>query len=136
MHDEQALQSGVTNRRCFLRGLLAFGYGAFLPSLLGCTSRQEAVQTNSASEEAPVTPAQEASPAITVPHDPEIDTPSHDVPKLNKSDKYKVSYQDEPKNGRMCAKCIHFHAETNTCDLVEGTISPLGWCKLWMAGKT
>ncbi|WP_300443821.1 high-potential iron-sulfur protein [Zoogloea sp.] len=32
---------------------------------------------------------------------------------------------------QRCAACLHFNAESNTCKLVEGQISPNGWCDLW-----
>jgi hypothetical protein len=41
-----------------------------------------------------------------------------------------VQYQDQPKNGQVCATCTHFVAPSG-CVLVEGTISPGGWCSLY-----
>lgn len=45
-------------------------------------------------------------------------------PKLAKS---VVMYQDSPKNGQKCSECVHFVAPSS-CKIVEGTISPNGWC--------
>jgi hypothetical protein len=45
-----------------------------------------------------------------------------------------VQYQTQPKGEQKCAGCQHFIAESNACKLVEGQISPDGWCILW-AGK-
>jgi len=42
-----------------------------------------------------------------------------------------VQYQTGPKDGKKCADCMHFIADSNTCKLVEGDISPTGWCVLW-----
>ena len=41
-----------------------------------------------------------------------------------------VAYQDTPKNSQQCDGCIQFQAP-NACQVVDGTISPTGWCKLW-----
>ncbi len=41
--------------------------------------------------------------------------------------KAQVQYQDSPKEGKKCADCAHF-VQPNGCRLVEGTISPQGWC--------
>jgi hypothetical protein len=42
-----------------------------------------------------------------------------------------VTYQDSPKDGRQCDGCSLFQAP-NSCQVVDGTISPTGWCKLWV----
>jgi hypothetical protein len=44
-----------------------------------------------------------------------------------KIEKSLVLYQDKPKEGQECDKCLHFQAP-NSCDIVAGTISPTGWC--------
>ena len=46
-----------------------------------------------------------------------------------------MQYQTQPKGEQKCSGCMHFIAESNTCKLVEGQISPDGWCTLW-AQKT
>lgn len=43
-----------------------------------------------------------------------------------------VQYQKRPQGDQKCAGCLHFIAESNTCKLVDGSISPEGWCKLWV----
>jgi hypothetical protein len=43
-----------------------------------------------------------------------------------------VQYQDQPKGDQKCDGCLHFIAESNTCKVVEGQISPNGWCILWI----
>jgi hypothetical protein len=42
-----------------------------------------------------------------------------------------VQYQPKPKGEQKCALCTNFIPESNTCKLVEGKISPDGWCTLW-----
>ncbi|MGD0188937.1 MAG: high-potential iron-sulfur protein [Roseiarcus sp.] len=42
-----------------------------------------------------------------------------------------VSYQASPKDGKQCDGCNLFVAP-NSCKSVAGTISPNGWCKLWV----
>lgn len=38
-----------------------------------------------------------------------------------------VQYQETPKDGAKCADCVNFVAP-NGCKIVEGNISPNGWC--------
>jgi hypothetical protein len=42
-----------------------------------------------------------------------------------------VSYQDKPKDTQRCDGCNNFQSP-NACKLVEGEISPQGWCSLFM----
>jgi hypothetical protein len=42
-----------------------------------------------------------------------------------------VRYQTSPKDGKQCSGCNLFIAP-NTCKTVDGTISPSGWCALWV----
>ena len=39
-----------------------------------------------------------------------------------------AEYQDTPKDIRMCATCTLFQPP-KSCQVVEGDISPNGWCK-------
>jgi hypothetical protein len=39
-------------------------------------------------------------------------------------------YQPSPKNGQKCLDCS-FYIQPQACKLVEGTISPVGWCKFY-----
>lgn len=43
-----------------------------------------------------------------------------------------VAYQDSPsaKDGHQCDSCSLFQPPSS-CQVVDGTISPKGWCKLW-----
>ena len=38
-----------------------------------------------------------------------------------------VSYQATPKDGAKCSACVNF-VEPNACKIVDGKISPEGWC--------
>ena len=42
-----------------------------------------------------------------------------------------VGYQDSPKGDQECSNCSLFQ-EPNACTLVDGEISPEGWCKFWV----
>jgi hypothetical protein len=42
-----------------------------------------------------------------------------------------VHYQTTPKDGHQCDGCTFFVAP-NSCKMVEGDISPTGWCMLWV----
>jgi hypothetical protein len=50
-----------------------------------------------------------------------------------KVSKAQAKYQDKPKGDQNCAKCLHFVAADSTCKVVEGKVSPQGWCQLWAA---
>lgn len=38
-----------------------------------------------------------------------------------------VQYQSHPNNGQLCSVCVNYIAP-NQCKLVQGPISPIGWC--------
>jgi len=42
-----------------------------------------------------------------------------------------VAYQESPKGNQQCSNCNLFQAP-DLCKLVEGTVSPSGWCKIWV----
>jgi len=41
-----------------------------------------------------------------------------------------AAYQDTPKDGAACSTCALFQAP-NSCSLVDGAISPNGWCRFY-----
>lgn len=43
-----------------------------------------------------------------------------------------VAYQDTPSDGKTCDQCRLF-VTPNSCQVVAGSISPKGWCRLWSA---
>ncbi len=42
-----------------------------------------------------------------------------------------VAYQDTPKGDHQCSNCALFQPP-NSCQFVDGEISPSGWCKVWV----
>jgi hypothetical protein len=42
-----------------------------------------------------------------------------------------VGYQGSPKPGQSCSNCRLFQAP-NACRSVDGSISPQGWCRIWL----
>jgi hypothetical protein len=49
-----------------------------------------------------------------------------------KISKAQAKYQDKPKDGQRCDGCVHF-VTPDGCKLVEGKVSPSGWCTLYAA---
>jgi hypothetical protein len=47
-----------------------------------------------------------------------------------KTDKKTAKYQDHPNNGQSCSQCNYFRPP-KSCQLVEGDISPSGWCSFF-----
>jgi len=45
--------------------------------------------------------------------------------------KASVGYQSHPKGSQSCANCKLF-VPSSSCMVVEGAISPHGWCRLWV----
>jgi hypothetical protein len=51
----------------------------------------------------------------------------------SKASKQAMKYQDQPKDGQRCDQCMQFippakKGEQGGCKVVEGPISPSGWC--------
>jgi hypothetical protein len=44
--------------------------------------------------------------------------------------KQEAAYQDQPRGGLRCAGCTLF-VKPDACKVVEGAISPTGWCRLF-----
>ena len=135
---------GVVNeeippRRVVLRGALAVGCGLLLPAaLFGCDSKKGETSTGAAPAGAPdSSPAPGADGAAPAGAPDSSPAPGADAaaPAAAKVSQASVQYQTQPKGEQKCSGCMHFIAESNTCKLVEGQISPDGWCTLW-AQKT
>ena len=47
-----------------------------------------------------------------------------------KASKGDAKYQDSPKDGQKCDQCVYFQAP-NKCGVVEGDVSPSGWCAMY-----
>ncbi|WP_260295056.1 hypothetical protein [Sedimenticola hydrogenitrophicus] len=116
-HDQQ--------RRIVLRNAVATGCALLLPALLvGCGD-----------DESPQTPKQsggDSSAPATTPTTPGATSESQGGSSGAKVSKEQAQYQDQPKDEQSCQKCLHFIAESNTCKLVDGQISPSGWCTFWV----
>lgn len=56
--------------------------------------------------------------------------PRLSVAQTGKISKAQAQYRDRPKDDQKCGNCLHFIAP-DSCSLVEGNISPDGWCMLW-----
>ncbi len=102
-------------RRTVLRGALATGCALGLPILLGCKGEQA-----SSSAQAPAAP-------------PTSSAPSSDGAAAGKLSQSEARYQSSPNGDARCSNCLHFVAASNTCRVVEGQVSPDGWCSLWAA---
>jgi hypothetical protein len=48
-----------------------------------------------------------------------------------KLSKTAVAYQNSPKGSRKCSNCRLFQPPS-ACRSVEGTVSPNGWCNIWV----
>ena len=40
-------------------------------------------------------------------------------------------YQATPKGDSKCSNCQHFQSPAS-CQIVDGTVSPQGWCQMWL----
>jgi len=47
-----------------------------------------------------------------------------------KATKAAVAYQDSPKGAQRCDNCAPFQPPSG-CRIVDGSVSPQGWCKVW-----
>jgi len=47
-----------------------------------------------------------------------------------KASKGSMKYQDKPNGDKQCSNCAQF-LPTNSCQIVEGTVSPQGYCVAW-----
>ncbi len=136
--DTRTMPEEIPPRRVVLRGALAVGCGLLMPAALFGCGKKEADSTGAAPDMSappsadsamqgpgPDAVAPEASPAPSA----DAAAPAAKVSQAS------VQYQTQPKGEQQCSGCMHFIAESNTCKLVEGQISPDGWCTLW-AKKT
>jgi hypothetical protein len=109
------MNDDVLSRRNVLRGAMVLCCGIGLPILVsGCNSKTAPTPT---AKPIPASPPPGGNPSVAAPAK---------VPPAS------VQYQPEPKGDQKCSTCVNFIAESNTCKLVEGQVSPQGWCSLWM----
>jgi len=57
-------------------------------------------------------------------------------PAAAKTSKAAANYQSSPKGGLRCSGCRFFSARNKSCQLVDGEISPSGWCKFYKAASS
>ena len=115
----------IATRRRFLREVLCLSCALGSTALVAACGRDDptnAEPSQATADRKPERPASEP-PAGEMTSKPGA-----------KVDKQTVQYQERPKGDRSCANCVHFDADSQTCALVAGDISPQGWCSLW-AGK-
>ena len=53
-----------------------------------------------------------------------------DVRAQQKASKESLKYQEKPSGDKQCSNCAQF-VSPNACKVVEGTISPQGYCLAW-----
>ena len=126
------MKQDIPPRRVVLRGALAVGCSLLMPvALFGCDSKKGTQSGGSAPAGSPATSAN-PGPANSAPASSPATSANPSVPAATKkAPQSAVQYQPQPKGEQNCAGCLHFIAESNTCKLVEGQISPEGWCSLW-----
>ncbi len=116
---KEETNEGILSRRQMLRTTLAVGAGLLLPiTFFGCDSKKDATSTSVAPADSP-----SGSPASSA------DAAAPDT--VKKASQVSMQYQPQPKGEQKCSLCMHFVPESNTCKVVEGAISPDGWCLLW-----
>lgn len=134
----QESQEEIPPRRVVLRGALAVGCGLLMPAALFGCGKKEAESTGAAPDMSapPSTDSAMQAPGPDAAAPEGSSAPSADsAAPAAKVSQASVQYQTQPKGEQKCSTCTHFIAESNTCKLVEGQISPEGWCVLW-AKKT
>ena len=112
----------IPSRRGVLRGALVASGSLWLPvALLGCDAKKGGDMGSAAPASPPANPPTGSA-------DPNAAPP----PTAKKLPPASVQYQAQPKGDLKCSQCAHFIVESSTCKLVDGPISPEGWCALWL----
>lgn len=112
-------------RRVILRGAIATGCALGIPILLGCKGEQaEQARETSGSAANPAEPPEQQSNSGAGAQQSNGSAGG----KLSQAD---AKYQDSPNGDEQCGNCLHFNAESNTCQVVEGQVSADGWCTMW-----
>ena len=57
--------------------------------------------------------------------------PSKQAPAQQKATKEAMKYQDKPNGDKQCSNCLQF-VPPASCKVVEGAISPSGYCIVWV----
>ena len=115
-----------SKRRVVLRSALAAGGALCFPGLWGCGKQTPTTNTEAVpSAGSPPSSGEAASGPAT--------TQSSGSGTGGKTSQAAAKYQGQPKGDQKCGNCTHFIAASNTCQVVEGTVSPEGWCTLFAA---
>ncbi len=114
-------------RRTLLFGTLAAGVAVMFS---GCKGKQEEGVTGVQPSPAPMSEMPPESQTAPSPVEA-APTGSAQIVKMSQA---KAQYQAQPKGDQKCANCVSFIAVSDTCKIVEGSVSPLGWCIVWAAG--
>jgi hypothetical protein len=128
-------EAEVLPRRNVLRGALAAGCSLLVPaSLLGCD--RKGADSAGGEAAAPGAPGEAPAGGDTgrAPDAAAPEAPAAGTPQPAKVSQASVQYQHQPKGAQKCANCIQF-IQPNACKVVEGEISPEGWCAIWV-GQT
>ena len=127
--DDPMVSNPDSRRRSLLRGMLITGGVLGFPALWGC--KQKEPPAGATTSEVP--PATEMQPPADIPAAPESAAPAGETSPSTSGlmTKQQAQYQDQPKGDQQCSNCMHFVAESNTCKVVEGPVSPEGWCIVW-----
>lgn len=115
MQPKEKSNEDILPRRQMLRTALAVSASLLLPiTLFGCDSKKGATPSSTAPANSTTPSADSATPNM-----------------VGKATQASMQYQTHPKGEQKCSGCVHFIAESNTCKLVDGQISPDAWCLLW-----
>lgn len=107
-------------RRTILLGTFSAGVALVLP---GCQREQEEKVSGGSKPE-----AESAADKMRLEQERAMNEAPQ--PKMSKEG---AQYQEEPLGEQKCANCTNFIADSKTCKVVEGEVSPQGWCILWTA---
>ncbi len=122
----------MSTRRDVLRRALGIGCGVCLPTVIwGCDSSDRPPQAQSSSSSGSSGSSSSAAPPAASSGATPGSAGSAAGAGPVKVPQASVNYQAQPNEGRRCADCQHFIAESGSCRLVEGQIVPDGWCTLW-----
>lgn len=117
--DKHAMQ-----RRRILRGMLTAGCAVAVPTLFVGCERQETPPPDPQTSGGAASPADADSLAAA--------SGAADDIGAGKMSQAQARYQDRPNGNQQCSNCTNFIAEDNTCKVVQGQVSPQGWCTLWI----
>lgn len=119
------IKAEMTSRRNVLRGGLAVACGLLIPTaLLGCKAKTNEPETSDAANQAAAREASNESANA-------VSNQSTAPATAGKVTQDSVQYQMQPNGDQKCSGCMHYIAESSTCNMVDGSISPDAWCSLW-----